>query len=307
MAATVAGVLSFIGVTCVICLLWPVLTQWFSPTRRRLLGLVVPPHQAAKWERQRRLAALVLRWFQVGFQKVVQGIGLRRYLGPSMAAQPPSHQLLLAGFLGVVAVVGFTLTYRKLSGFMPGILALLCSLGAAWVGVWLAARYWIGWHATRRAEEINNGLINVLDLWALCLGAGMSFQAALVKVSEDAELTTSALHKEIKLTTEETLAGCPRDEALRHLVHRCGNSSEMRALASHIVQAERLGTSLAQTLKTYADSLRFKRRQDTTELIQKMPVKLAFPLVFFIFPALFVVILGPSGIRLLEILSVSAR
>ncbi|MCI0560155.1 MAG: type II secretion system F family protein, partial [Nitrososphaera sp.] len=91
---------------------------------------------------------------------------------------------------------------------------------------------------------------------------------------------------------------CPRDEALRHLVRRCGSSAELKGLVSHIIQAEKLGSSLAHTLRIYANTLRFKRREDTKELIQKLPVKLAFPLTFCILPSLFVVILGPSVLRI---------
>ena len=92
----------------------------------------------------------------------------------------------------------------------------------------------------------------------------------------------------------------PRDEALKHLVKRCGNLQDLRALVAHIIQSERLGTNFSNTLRVYADTLRFKRREDVKEYIQKLSVKLAFPLVFCILPALFIVMLGPALIRLID-------
>ena len=131
----------------------------------------------------------------------------------------------------------------------------------------------------------------------------MSFQAALVRVAEDALLAGRAVQQELWLTYQELTAGCPRDEALRHFARRCGNLPDVNALVAQIIQAERLGGSLAQTLKVYAGTLRVKRYQAAREQIHTLPVRLAFPLVFCILPALFVVILGPSMIRLVSAFS----
>jgi tight adherence protein C len=149
-------------------------------------------------------------------------------------------------------------------------------------------------------QEISDGLINVLDLWVLCLGSGMSFHSALVRVTDEKELTNPALREQLLLTNQEILAGASREDALRHLVRRCGNLPDLRSLVAHIIHAERMGSSLAQTLKIFAEGLRFKRSQDAKERIQKLPVKLTLPLVFCIFPTLLIVVIGPTWLQLIR-------
>jgi tight adherence protein C len=130
----------------------------------------------------------------------------------------------------------------------------------------------------------------------------MSFQAALTRVADDDELIRPGLRRELQLTLQEMAAGCPRDEAMKHLARRCADVNEISGLVSHIIQAERLGGSIGKTLQVCANSLRFNRFQDMKEWVQKMPVKLAFPLIFCILPCLLIVIGGPALIRLFEVL-----
>jgi len=111
------------------------------------------------------------------------------------------------------------------------------------------------------------------------------------------------LHQQLQLTHQALLAGASREDALRYFARRCGDLSEVRSLVAHITHAERLGSSLAQTLKVYAQNLRFKRGQDAREWIQKLPVKLAVPLVFCVLPALLVIIAGPAVLQVLKALS----
>jgi len=244
----------------------------------------------------------VIRRLQAGCQQILHLLSLQR--PPGITVTPtPLQQVSLVGLLAVAAIASAAAASRLLIRWLPLPLISPCVLVAAWLGMCLAMRGWLHGYAQQRAQQINDGLINVLDLWVLCLGAGMSFQSAFVKVSQDVSLTTRVLHEELQLTNEEMLAGCPREEALRHLVRRCGDLLALRVLVAHIIQAERMGSSLAQTLKAYAESLRFNRRQEASEMIQKLPVKLAFPLIFFIFPTLLIVILGPSAIRLLTLLA----
>lgn len=300
--AVVVSLSSFIAVTCWVRLLWPVIARRCSPIRRRLLSLVALSARAdRRLEGSKPLHRAIYR-LRMGFDKVIQLLSLQRHMVTSLKPSP-LQQVSLMGLLTVVASASYIFVYRSFIESLPALLILPLGVGAAWIGMCLTVRWWLHWYAMRRAQEISDGFINVLDMWILCLGAGMSFQSALVRVSQDSDLTTPTLYEELRLTNEEIRAGCPRDEALRHLVRRCGDSSELRGLVSHIIQSERMGTSLGQALKAYADSLRFKRRQDASEMNQKLPAKLAFPLVFFIFPALLVVILGPSAVRLFALLA----
>ena len=145
--------------------------------------------------------------------------------------------------------------------------------------------------------------MNVLDLWVLCLGSGMSFQAALVRVTEESELTNALLREQLQLTQQAILAGASREDALHYFARRCGDLPVVRSLVTHILHAERLGSSLAQTLRVFSKNLRFNRGQDAREWIQKLPVKLAVPLVFCILPALLVIISGPALLRIVRALS----
>jgi tight adherence protein C len=124
----------------------------------------------------------------------------------------------------------------------------------------------------------------------------------MVRVCEDALFKKSPLIREMNIALQETRAGKPRLESLRDMGERA-MEDDLKAFASMLVQTERLGTSLAQALRVHSDSLRTVRRQLAEEQAAKIPVKLLFPLVFFIFPALLFVILGPAVIRVLRFLN----
>ncbi len=300
MDAIVASVAAFLCVSSAVCLIWALAAQRFQPTRRRLLASVSPTGVAAAGGGS-RLTATLGRWVEVTLNVLLRLLRVKPHeRGPGIVTV--RHKVFLTCLLASTVAAIAPAVLRSLSG-MPAPVAWIGAAGLSWVAMRLVTRWWIHWHVRRQLEAIKNGLSDVLDLWVLCLGAGMSFQSALVRVGSDADLTPPALREQLQLTHQEMLAGCPREEALRHLATRCGASTDMKALVSNIIQSERLGSSLSQTLRVYADALRFKRHQDTKELIQKLPVKLAFPLVFCILPALFVIILGPSLLRMYSALT----
>jgi tight adherence protein C len=148
-----------------------------------------------------------------------------------------------------------------------------------------------------RQKRIRKGLPDALDLMVVCVEAGSALDQAVVKTAEDLGLTHPDLAHELKLVNIEMRAGKPRLEALKNLAERTG-VDEVRALVAMMVQTDRFGTSIAQALRTHADSLRTQRRQEAEERAAKLGVKLVFPLVFCLFPALFVVILGPGAIKI---------
>ena len=302
MSAFAVSLLSFIAAAGLTSLLWRKLTYGFDPVRRRLLTSTASSkskedHERGGW------TSLFRGWFQESFRMLTRAFGVAEQVR-RVNLRSQLQQTGMIGLVGVVAAASFFAAYRSnWIAVWPLFMRLAGSGLSAWCGGWLTARLWLTRYARHRVEEVNSGLINALDLWALCLGGGMSFYSALVKVTQDPELTTPVLHQELQLTLHEMLAGCPREEALRHLVRRCGDSTDVRVLVSHIVQSERLGGSLEQMLRSYADSLRFKRRQDSLELIQKLPVKLAFPLVCCLFPALLIIIIGPPALQLITALA----
>jgi len=148
-----------------------------------------------------------------------------------------------------------------------------------------------------RRKRIRQGLPDVLDLLIVCLEAGSSLDQAIVKASEELEITYPPLADELRTLNVETRAGKPRLEAFRNLAQRT-KVDDVRALVAMLVQTDRFGTSVSQALRTFADSLRTRRRQEAEEKAAKVGVKLVFPLVLCLFPAFFVVALGPALLRL---------
>jgi tight adherence protein C len=166
----------------------------------------------------------------------------------------------------------------------------------------LAPTFWLRHKMSNRQIEIFHDLPDLLDLMTISVEAGLSMDAAMVKVNEDEQFKKSPLAKEMKIAIRETQAGKQRLEALRDMGERT-MVSDLRDFAAMLIQTEKLGTSLAQALRVFSDSLRTIRRQRAEEAAAKTAIKLLFPLVFFIFPALLLVILGPAVIRIMKLFS----
>jgi len=153
----------------------------------------------------------------------------------------------------------------------------------------------------KRQEEITDALPDGLDLLVVCVEAGLGLNAAFIKITEEFKLSSPALSEEFDIVNREMVAGKPRQEALRALTERTG-VEDIKSLVAMLIQTEKLGTSLAQSLRVHSDSLRMRRRQKAEEAAAKTTIKLVFPLVFLMFPALFIVILGPGVIQIINVL-----
>jgi len=175
---------------------------------------------------------------------------------------------------------------------------LLLGVLAALAG-YLVPDYWLNYSARRRQREIVRHLPDSLDLMVVCVEAGLGLDAALARVANEMRLTSRALSSEFLLVTQETKAGKPRSEALRDLTTRTG-VEDLSTLVAMLVQTDRLGTSVAQALRVHADSVRTRRRQRAEEAAAKTTVKLVFPLVLCVFPALLVVVLGPALVTIIR-------
>jgi len=151
-----------------------------------------------------------------------------------------------------------------------------------------------------RQKEIQHALPDMLDLLVVCVEAGLGLNQALVRVSEEIRHLSLVMSQELLYTNAEIRAGTPREEALRHLADRTG-VDDITSLVTMLIQTDRFGTSVGRSLRVHSDVLRQKRRQRAEEAAAKTAIKMVFPLVFCIFPAMFVVILGPG---LMEIISV---
>jgi len=149
----------------------------------------------------------------------------------------------------------------------------------------------------RRARKLKRGLPNALDLMVVCVESGLGLDQAMMQVSKELAIAHPEISSEFALVNLELRHGKRRAEALRNLADRTG-VDDLRKLTAVLLQADRFGTSIAQSLRIHSDSLRIKRRQRAEEAAAKTPVKMVPVLVFFIFPALLVVILGPAIITL---------
>lgn len=150
-----------------------------------------------------------------------------------------------------------------------------------------------------RQERITHAVPDALDLLLICVEAGVSLDAAILRVARDLRLAHPDLAHELMVVTRLTNAGIPREIALRGLWQRTG-VLDIRALVSSLIQSEKWGTSIATILRVSSESLRRRRRQLAERKAKMAPLKMTFPLLFFILPALFVVILGPAVAQVIK-------
>jgi tight adherence protein C len=174
----------------------------------------------------------------------------------------------------------------------------------SWMGIvgYVAPSFRVGMRRKTRQKQMQKALPDALDMLVVCVEAGLGLNQALVRVSEEIERISPVLSEQLTMVNLEIRAGTARDEALRNLGDRTG-LEDIKSLMAMLIQTDRFGTSIAQALRVQADSLRTKRRQRAEEAAAKTTIKLVFPLVLFIFPAMFVVILGPALIQIIQALS----
>lgn len=210
-------------------------------------------------------------------------------------------------FLGskFVLAIAFPIAYILIASLtrehLRETMTLLYVVGLAIFG-FLLPTYWLRYKVNNRQIQIFHTLPDILDLMTVCVEAGLSMDAALIKTTENPQFQKDPLAQEIKIATRETRAGKPRAEALKDMAERT-MVDDVKSFVTMLAQTERFGTSLSQALRVHADSLRTKRRQIAEEAAAKTSVKLVFPLALFIFPALLVVILGPAMVQIYKMMA----
>jgi len=175
----------------------------------------------------------------------------------------------------------------------------MAALFAAVVG-YVAPTFWLSRKIEARKRQIRNGLPDALDLILLCIEAGSAVDQAVVKTSNELAITYPALAEEMRIITTEMRAGKPRLEAFKNFAERT-KVDDVRSFVAMLIQTDRFGTSIGQALRTHAETSRTKRRQRAEEKAGKLGVKLVFPLVFCLFPAFYVVVLGPAIIKFVRV------
>lgn len=238
---------------------------------------------------------------------------LNRLLPPSAAeARKLEKQLMTAGFRGPDAPAIYrAVQLASMAGF-PGAVALGCAamaypLSSAVLWILLAfvlgfvlPRYVLGKMIRARQLRVRWGLADALDLMVISIEAGLGLNAAMMRVSEELKEVHPDISEEFELANLEIRVGREREEALHNLAERTG-VDDLRSLVAMLIQADRFGTSIARAVRAFSDSLRVKRRQRAEQAAQKAAVKLLLPLACFLFPTLFIAILGPAALTLIDV------
>ena len=202
-------------------------------------------------------------------------------------------------FMGIRLAASIT-AFAIASSPLVGRPNVFLAIGVAAVGYLLPSMA-LGRIAKKRQHRIRLSLADVLDLLVVSVEAGLGLDQALQRVGEELSSTHKDLSEELRLVNLEMRAGKARSEALRNLADRTG-VDDLTSLAAMLIQTDKFGTSVAQSLRVHSDTLRTKRRQRAEEAAAKTGVKMVFPLVFCIFPAIWVVTIGPAAIRFVQVL-----
>lgn len=197
-------------------------------------------------------------------------------------------RVVLALILGAIVIL---VTFRT----MPPTQALLYSVVGLVLGYMLPV-IWLGRKITQRKRAITKALPDALDLLCISVEAGLAFDLALQRVTQKWD---DDLSREFKKVLSDIRLGRTRREALKDLADRTG-VEDVQTFTAAVIQADQLGVSMSKILRLQSDQMRVRRRQRAEELAQQAPIKMLFPMVFLIFPALFVVILGPAVPRIMS-------
>ena len=288
----------FIGVAVLTAMVASVVVARTSPERRRIrelatagAGVAVAVGPLALTDKPSAVVKKVSTFIPKSPKEM--GRLQRRLTRAGYPSTKAAVYFAAAELITPIIFAGAVIWYWQSRGLIFALLA--AAIGYMVPGFWLANR------TAKRQKEIRNGLPDALDLFIVCVEAGSALDQAIVKASEELAIAYPALAFELRMITTETRAGKPRLEAFKNFAARTG-VDDVRALVAMLIQTDRFGTSIAQALRTHAEVSRTKRRQRAEERAAKLGVKLVFPLVFCLFPAMYVVVLGPAVIKIMKFL-----
>lgn len=235
-------------------------------------------------------------------------------LSPTLISENTRMRLTQAGYVANVSATTFLTVKLALAIALPLVLNLaalirgevstrtLVTVGILGILGWKLPEFWLGGKISTRRSVIERSLPDAVDLIVVAVEAGNALEAALGTVTQKIR---GPLADELTRTLREISLGRPFREALRELGHR-SNVADLQSFIAAILQAEQLGVSIGQTLRIQADAMRIRRRQRAEEQAAKLPVKMLFPLIVLIFPALMIVLLGPAVLQIIGFLSHTA-
>ena len=278
-----------------------VLDRSFSLHSSKTLQQVVSPRRAAKHEglapaRAEKLLDFV-RMLRSSL-KMTDDPNLRRqFERAALPSDKARDTYFAARFTGpfVMLLLGSFSPYAR-------ILCMCAGAGLAY----LAPAIVLGRLVKSHREKVRLAIPDAVDLLVICVDAGLGLDQAMVRVGEELKSSHPAIHYEFNQISREQRAGKQRLQAWREMALRM-ELPETDSLVNMLMQTERFGTPIARALSSFGDNIRQKRRQRAEELAAKTTIKIIFPLVFFIFPCIFIVLLGPAGISILRNMSATAH
>jgi tight adherence protein C len=275
------------------------LFMWFAPTRteQRLHGIAGAPQRADWTETVVRIAGPLARlstpegdWAKSPLRLRFMNAGIRHRDAPLVYFGAKTLLPLLLAGMAFFALRGANNT--------SGLTVVLYLCLAALVGCYLP-NFILFLRIRSRKREVFENFPDATDLMLVCVEAGLGLDAALTKVAEEMRRKSKALADELHLTNLEIRAGGSRDQSLRNLALRTG-VEEIRTFGTMLTQADKFGTSVADSLRVFAADLRHKRQVRAEEAAARVPTKMLFPLVLCIFPSVIMVILGPAAIQIIR-------
>ncbi len=268
-----------------------------SKLRQRLQGGEVTPAKGV--EERKGVKSLMQKVGQAAAQPFMpktteKQSGIKQSLAKA-GIYAPSAIRAVTGFKVICLVVGV------IGGYFGGMAMGYTFLGLALGGIagYMLPTFWLRFKTSSNQKGLTYGLADALDLMVVCVEAGLTVDAAMQRVGTELMLAHPAISREFGITHMETRVGLSRSDALKNLGRRTSNSA-LQSLVSMLIQADRFGTSIASALRIHSETLRINRHRAAEESAAKASVKMTFPLVLFIFPAVFIVLIGPTVIKLMD-------
>lgn len=250
--------------------------------------------------RERVILPMLKRIGELSLRFTPQNVRQNTEIRLEMAGRPyrlDATTFLALRFVIPTVFIGFFLFLFSIAPAPPPLGRRLLILSMSGIVGFIFPELWLRSQINRRQHDIRKAMPDALDLLTICVEAGLGFEAAMSKVAEKWQ---TALGYEFLRVIREVQLGVPRREALRNMAQRVG-IPEMNSFVSAIIQSETLGASLAKVLRIQAEQMRIQRRQRAEEEANKAPIKMTIPMVFLIFPSIFIVLLTPAAIQILKV------
>ncbi len=265
---------------------------------KKATATAMPLYQREKGNWTKRFLEWVSSWGKFATKDKEHTFKLR-YALIQAGFRHPKGTAIFFGFqaLGAFFLPLPYLLFNAMQGKMTSGNLMICLMLAA-AGFYLP-QYGLKFITNKRKDRIDKALPDVLDLLIVCMEAGLSLQATINRVSDEVRPISLDLHNELTLLNAELRTGINRETALKNMGERTGVQN-VNSLVGMMIQSDRMGTSISQALRVHSAFLRTQRAQKAEEQAAKLPVKIMFPMLLFIFPSVFVVVLGPAVINIMQ-------